>query len=271
MIDVRSKSAPSKSALAGRNIVVTRPAGQAHRLADLIRAAGGRAILFPALEIRDVADTRPLERLVARLEEFDLVIFVSANAVNRAMSLIAARRALPAKLKFATVGAGGLRELQRFGVKEAICPASRFDSEALLELPQLQDVNGKRVVIFRGQGGRELLADTLTERGAKVECAECYRRAKPAADAAAWLELWQKHAPDAVTVTSSEGLRNLFEMAGQKGRNMLIKSNLFVPHPRIAEAARALGLNNVIVTAAGDEGLVQGLIEWFDAETQQSS
>ena len=271
MIDVRPKSAPSKSALTGRRIVVTRPAEQARHLADLIRAAGGYAILFPALEIQDVTDRQALERLIARLEEFDLAIFVSANAVNRAMSLIAARRTLPAKLEFAAVGAGSLRELRRFGVKEAICPTSRFDSEALLELPQLHDVRGKRVVIFRGQGGRELLADVLAGRGAEVEYAECYRRAKPAAAAGAWLEMWQKHAPDAVTATSSEGLRNLFEMAGQKGRELLIKSTLFVPHARIAETAHALGLDKVIVTAAGDEGLVQGLIEWIDAGTRQSS
>jgi uroporphyrinogen-III synthase len=254
--------------LAGRSIVVTRPAEQAQHLADLIRAAGGSTVLFPALEIRAPADLRPLQALMARLDEFELAIFVSANAVSKAMSMIAARRALPPGLKLAVVGAGSLRELQRFGVTDAVCPAARFDSEALLELPALTNVRGKRVVIFRGQSGRELLGQTLIERGAQVEYVECYRRAKPALDEAAWLALWKRHAPDAITVTSSEGLRNLHEIAGEKGKKMLLKLPLFVPHPRIARVAQELEFDDVIVTPAGDEGLVRGLIERFGTRTQ---
>ncbi len=269
-MDTRPKvsTAPRKRALSGCNIVVTRPEQQARELADLIRAEGGCAILFPALKILETDDLRPLHRLIGRLEQFDLAIFISANAVNRAMSEIVARRSLPYALKIAAIGAGSRKALQRFGVKEVIYPASRFDSEALLELPQLRDVAGKRIVIFRGQGGRELLGETLEKRGARVEYAVCYRRAKPDANPAPLKRLWADDKLHAITVTSSEGLRNLFEMMDETGRELLKKTPLFVPHPRIAEAARELGLANPVVTAAGDAGLVKGLIEWFGAKTR---
>jgi len=269
-MDTRPKvsTAPKKRALNGCNIVVTRPEQQARELAELIRAEEGRPIMFPALEIIEAQDLRPLHRLIGRLEQFDLAIFISVNAVNRAMSEIIARRELPEKLKIAAIGEGSCKALQRFGVKQVIYPASRFDSEALLELPQLRDVAGKRVVIFRGQGGRELLGETLEKRGARIEFVECYRRAKPDANPAPLKRLWAENKLHAVTVTSSDGLRNLFDMMDETGREMLKKTPLFVPHPRIAEAARGLGFVNPVVTAAGDAGLVKGLIEWFGAKTR---
>lgn len=253
--------------LAGRGIVVTRPVHQARELAALIRAAGGNPILFPVLEIRDVEDLKPLLGLIERLDEFDLAIFISSNAVTRAMNLITARRALPAKLALVAIGRGSVKELGRFGATGVISPARRFDSEALLELPALQDVSGKRVVIFRGDGGRELLGDTLQARGALVEYAECYRRGTPDLDAAPLLKAWARNELHAITVTSSEGLHNLIEMIGSLGRTRLRKTPLFAPHARIAEVARGLGLATVIVTEAGDEGLIAGLIEFFATQS----
>ena len=259
-----SPSSPS-GPLAGRGIVVTRPARQAEGLASLIRAAGGNAVLFPVLEIRDVEDLKPLLQLIDRLDEFDLAIFISPNAVNKAMYLITARRALPAKLAIAAIGRGSVKELGRFGVTKVIAPGGRSDSEALLELPALADLSGKRVAIFRGEGGRELLDDTVKARGARVEYAECYRRGKPDLDAAPLLGAWARNELDAITVTSSEGLHNLFEMVGAPGQTRLRKTPLFVPHPRIAEVARGLGLATVIVTEAGDEGILTALIDYFGA------
>src|SRR5574340_1570226 len=108
----------SRLPLAGRGIVITRPAHQAQPLADLIRAAGGNPILFPVLEILDAADLRPLNALIDRLDEFDLAIFISPNAVNKAMNLIAARRGLPSRLRAAAIGRGSVKELRRFGISD---------------------------------------------------------------------------------------------------------------------------------------------------------
>lgn len=254
-------TATKNQPLAGKGIVVTRPAHQARALARLIEAAGGRSILFPAIEIRDVEDTGPFVRLVDRLEEFDLAIFISPNAVDRAMSLIRTRRRLPAGLRVATVGGGSVRALERHGVTGVIAPQGRYDSEALLELRET--AAARRVVIFRGEGGRELLGDSLRARGTLVEYAECYRRARPDLDPTPLLDAWTRKQLDAVTVTSSDGVRNLFEMVGPSGRERLPHTPLFAPHPRIAETARGLGIEKAIVTGPGDKGLLTGLTDYF--------
>ncbi|MBI5437069.1 MAG: uroporphyrinogen-III synthase [Nitrosomonadales bacterium] len=299
--------------LAGLNIVVTRPREQAAQLAQRIGQAGGNAILFPLLEISPVSDPSPLRKLVARLHEFDLAIFISPNAVRYGMEAIRAagvsltsrdtllakpadcgsgcEAAIPAPdasqrrvmaatptlsrkereqtnrcasstLKIATVGQGSAKALRDLGVQEIIAPQDRFDSEALLALPELQNVKGWRVVIFRGDGGRELLGDTLKARGAKVEYAECYRRAKPQQDAGALLAA----DPHAITVSSSEALGYLWDMLDEPGRMRLANVPLFVPHARIAEAAQRLGWRNVIPTAGGDDGLLSGLVAWANSK-----
>ena len=251
--------------LKGKSIVVTRPAHQAQAFARLVTGAGGRATLFPAIEIRAIEDPGPFTRRVDRLDEFDLAVFVSPNAVERAMSLISARRKLPRRLQVATVGGGSVRALERFGVTGVLAPQGRSDSEALAELPALAAMSGRRVVIFRGAGGREALAETLRARGATVEYAECYRRVRPELDAAPLLEAWARKGVDAVTVTSSEGLRNFADMIGPAGRERLPSTPLFVPHPRIAEAAHELGVRKVIVTGPGDDGMLTGLAAYFAA------
>lgn len=253
----------SAPALAGRRVVVTRPAGQTAHIAGLIRAAGGEPLLFPALEIFDVADAHALDALIARLDAFHLAVFVSANAVAKAIALVRARRAWPPDLRVATVGRGSERELQRHGFAAVIAPRERFDSEALLDLPELQRLQGKRVVIFRGDGGRELIGETLMARGAAVEYAECYRRGRPSADPAPLLALCARRELDAITVTSSEGLGNLHDIFGEAGRRCIETTPMFVPHERIAAAARALGVQTVVLTDPGDEGLVSAMNYFF--------
>jgi uroporphyrinogen-III synthase len=258
-------SSPSTSAgpLAGRGIVITRPAHQAGSLAARVDAAGGRVMLFPVIEIVDAADLEPLNALVDRLHEFNVAIFISPNAANKAVNLISARRTLPAGLAIAAIGRATVNALRSRGVDEVLAPAQSFDSEALLALPALEDVAGKRVVIFRGEGGRELLGDMLIARGARVEYAECYRRVRPRIDPAPLLEAWARDELHAVVVTSSEGVNNLLEMIGPAGAVRLAATPVFVPHARIAETAGIRGLTRVVTTPAGDEGIVAGLCGYF--------
>jgi uroporphyrinogen-III synthase len=246
----------------GRRILLTRPAGQNERLAALVRAAGGEPLEVPAIEIRAPDDPGPLRAVADRLEDYDLAVFVSPNAVDQAMAAIRSRRAWPARLRAATVGTASAQALARHGVSDIIAPSERFDSEALLALPALGDARGRRVVIFRGDGGRELLGDTLRERGATVEYVECYRRLRPA-DATPLARAFAGGAIDAVVVTSSEGLRNLFELAGEAGRARLQRTPVFAPHARIAETARALDCAEVVATAPGDAGLAAALVAFW--------
>jgi uroporphyrinogen-III synthase len=252
--------------LAGRGILITRPAHQAGPLAALIHAAGGRPVIFPALEILDAADPQPLLDAIARLESYDLAIFISPNAVARVMERMAGRRAWPAGLRVAAIGKGGVRELERHGIRDVIAPQRSFDSERLLEMPQLQAVGGQRVLILRGDGGRELLGDTLAARGAQVDYVACYRRALPQTDPVPLLQAWSQNGIHATVVTSSEGLHNLFVMLGKPGESLLQHTPLLVPHPRIAAVARDLGCSKVVETAPGDDGLLAGLLQQFAAK-----
>ncbi|KVW96687.1 uroporphyrinogen-III synthase [Thiobacillus denitrificans] len=247
--------------LAGRTVLVTRPARQAAALVQAIRAAGGTAFEFPALDV----EALPLDQLsepLARLAAADIAIFISPNAAQFGMAAIRASGTLPDAIRVFAVGPGTARALQAQGVGGIITPDGQ-DSEALLALPQLQDVAGKRVVIVRGVGGRALLADTLAARGAQVAFMECYRRVRPQADAAPLLARWQAGRIAAVTVTSAETLHNLAALLGEAGRPLLAATPLFAPHEKIAEAARRFGIAQVIATPGGDDGLVDGLVNWF--------
>jgi uroporphyrinogen-III synthase len=260
-----SVSAP----LAGKVIVVTRPRAQCPSLVSAIEAAGGEALIFPLLEISAADDPAPLAAVLPRLATYQLAIFISPNAVDYAMPSILEAGAWPASLTPAAVGPGTVKALLAHGITGCIAPSERFDSEALLALPQFLTVNGKKVVIFRGDGGRELLADTLRERGAEVDCITCYRRSGPSAGVAVLLDAWQAGRLDALAVSSSEALRYLLDLLDEKGRAFLQKTPVFVPHARIAENARSLGLNKIILTDGADAGVVAGLraYNWRSTET----
>ena len=240
----------ASSELQGREILVTRPRAHAQRLARLIEEVGGIARLFPAIEIEDV----PMPEALKRLHEFDLAIFVSPTAVEKVMRQMPG--AWPSGLRVAAVGSGTRRELEKHGIADVIAPAGGADSEALLATPQLGAVAGQRIAILRGDGGRALLGDTFVERGARVEHITCYRRLLPRPPA----RPWKAGELAAVTVSSSQGLDNLFEVLD---REMLRATPLFVPHPRIAERARTLAVREVVLAGHSDEQMLERLVAYF--------
>lgn len=247
--------------LAGKTIVVTRPRGQADALAASIAAKGGEPLLFPLLDISPVDDPAALNEALARLADYSLAIFISPNAVEYSLPAFLAQRSWPAGLLPCAVGQGTVSVLATLGVRGCVAPTERFDSEALLALPELQAdrVAGRKVLLFRGDGGRELLADTLRERGATVDCIACYRRSPPAGGAIPLLNAWRAKRLDAITVSSSEGLRYLVAMLDAEGRALLAATPLFVPHERIAQTAREQGFDHVLLTAPADAGIIAGL------------
>lgn len=245
--------------LAGRGIAITRPVDQADALAERISEAGGTAIPFPLLAIAPLEDHAAFDRVIEGLPGDDWIIFISTNAVQQGMPRIAARHpVLPPRLRFAAIGPTTAQELGRFGITQVLIPESRYDSESLLALPEMHDMRQRRVVIVRGVGGRELLAETLRERGADVTFAECYRRVNPQRDTGALPQLWQNGQLHALVVTSSEALRNLVQLAD--GAAWLRDSLVCVNHPRIAEAARAQGLQVAVAEAPGDAAMLECLI-----------
>ncbi len=258
------EAAPAAGALAGRAIVVTRPARQAAPLARTIEGAGGRALCYPAIGI-EPATSPALEAVIARLRTFDLAVFVSRNAVEQGMGRVREANSARDLPQAAAVGAGTRSALESAGVQSVIAPAGQADSEALLALPQMAGLAGRRVVIFRGVGGREFLADALRSRGAHVEYAECYRRVLPATDVGPLLADWARGTVDAVTISSGEGLANFCGLLGEAGSALLRATPVFVPHPRVADEASALGIGRVVMAGAADEAVCAALVAYFRA------
>ncbi|MFN0299407.1 MAG: uroporphyrinogen-III synthase [Burkholderiales bacterium] len=246
--------------LGGRGILVTRPRAQAAGLLDLIRAEGGDPVLFPTIAITPVDDVARATALLARLADFDHVIFVSANAVTFGLAL--APSGWPHGVDAIAVGPATAKALATASIPRVLMPGERFDSEGVLDMAVLRHPVGKRVMIVRGVGGRDVLACTLAERGALVEIAEVYARADPCGDSGALVERWRAGRIHAVICTASEAVRNLHgSLAGNA--DLLARTPMFVPHGRIALAARALHLTDVIETATGDQAIVRAIDAFF--------
>lgn len=238
--------------LGGRGVLVTRPAAQAAALCRLIEAANGRAITFPTIEIAPPADSVAAARLLG--EPWDLMFFVSRNAVEQALALVPDGRWSNA-VAVAAVGRATSVALTEAGRAPDLVPDQRFDSETLLAMPELADMRGRRILIVRGDGGRALMAETLTERGGEVTYAEVYRRVMPTIDSGPLLARWE--AEVALTMASSdEILLNLVEMLGSDGRQRLLATPLVVVAERTAERARGLGFSRVAVAARAEDGAI---------------
>lgn len=249
--------------LQGCGILIIRPAGQGERLAELVRAEGGEPVLFPTIDILPPPRPARLYTLIARLHTFDWAVFVSPTAAREGVHAVLGRRRWPERLRLAAVGRGTAAALVELGFPTVLSPEVPGDSEALVALPEMQEVAGQNFVVFRGEGGREQLARTLAARGARVEYAECYRRARPAADCTELLARWREGGVHAICAASAEALSNLRELLGAQGAELALATPVFVPHPRIAEAARGLGFARTILVTGGDETTAQGLASFF--------
>ena len=244
--------------LPGSGVIITRPAAQAHVLASMIEAAGGQAILFPTLEINAHS---PAPRSRAVLNEAEIAIFISANAVEFGLRYVNAR--LPERLQLAAIGKMTAQALHDRGYDAVITPELGADSEALLASPSLQQISGKRIVIFRGVGGRETLRGALCQRGAKVEYIECYQRRAPNVSAHDLKELLRREDIAAIHVLSRETLENFCRIVGADHLARFGRTPLFVPHRAVLEAARILGFSDISLTGFGDDGVIAALERRF--------
>ena len=247
--------------LLGLRVLVTRPLHQARGLCELIEAQGGSTWVHPVIEIRDPTDPAAARRHVDRLSSFDIVIFISANAAERGLRLIRERGKSLQEITVIAVGAATAGRLYALGVGEVTLPA-QADTEGLLDLDALRHPDTKRILIFRGTGGRPLLGETLQARGARVQYAEVYRRTRSRLGAKALIERWEQGQIDVVITTSSEGLRNLFDIMGER-QDLLLGCAVAVMNERVAVYARELGCTHPIVAAdASDAGLLAALVAW---------
>ena len=249
--------------LTGIGVLVTRPEHQAHNLCQLIEAEGGAPVRYPALVIKPRPDRAAVRAAIGPADRYDLIIFISANSVRFGADFLDQRRDVP----IAAVGQPTAAALNAAGYRVSVMPSEGANSEALLAMPQLQHMAGQRVLILRGSGGRELLHEVLTARGAQVQYAEVYTRepARPSPELQGEIEqLWRQGGIRAYAATSVELLEALVGIATQRCRELMDSTALVTGSRRVAEAAGRLGLGSPIVLADSpdDAALTGALIRW---------
>lgn len=250
--------------LAGMGIVVTRPVHQAKALCQLIESYGGKAIPFPTLVISEPHDPALAQGVVDHLEDYQMAIFTSANAVRWGLRWGLERRfpELPT-LQRVAIGKATAQALAQCGAPPQWVSPPPFNSEALLTLPVLQAVDGLSVVIFSGEGGRALLGTTLEQRGAQVTKASVYRRSLPAVSLDPLLQYWKQGEIQAVVVTSTESLKNFFTLAGAVAKPWLCRTPMVVVSSRSQQMALQLGAQSLplIAPEASDAAIIETLFE----------
>jgi len=245
--------------LKNKTILVTRPKPQGEILCEKLRALNGNAISFPTIDIKPLQDYTLLKEQLAQLDQYDWLIFVSPQAVQHCHALLhAAWPILPNELKIAAVGLGTANALQAVNLPVTACPA-QWSSEGLLNMPLLQQVQGHRIVIVAGEGGRELLADTLTERGAEIIRMIVYRRCLPVyQNINDYLALFHTRKIDIIVVTSSEGLHNLISLLGDI--ELIRTLPLVVMSERLVGIAEELRFKQIILAEnASDIAIIEAL------------
>ena len=240
------------TAAPARHVLVTRPAAQAATWVAKLRERGIDAESLPLIEIAACADPSALREAWAGLAGSRLVVFVSANAVLHFFAARPPDASWPAGVEAGAPGGGTAQALRDAGVAVAaiVTPsadAAQFDSEALWDRLRGRDWRGARVLVVRGDGGRDWLADRLVEAGASVEAVSAYRRVAPAFDGAARerLDAAIARADSLWLFSSSEAIANLEQAAGA-GRWQAARA--IATHPRIAARARSLGFGVVVET-----------------------
>ncbi len=256
--------------LTGLKVLVTRPQGQQQELVSLLQQAGAQVQSYPVLAItaldeqRDEEAYRHCQQQWQQLDQCQHVIFVSTNAVRFSLPWWQPQQ-LAATACYA-IGKATARALRQQGLN-AVCDGEVMNSEALLALPQLQQIAGERVLIVRGVGGREHLARQLEARGASVHYAECYRRQLPAVPDGELAALMRAEGFDVLCVHSGESLDNLRSLlADQAG--LLQQQTLLVPGERVARLAEQRGCRRVLVAQnASSQAMLAALQQSYRPET----
>ncbi|HCK76081.1 MAG TPA: uroporphyrinogen-III synthase [Gammaproteobacteria bacterium] len=245
------------------SVVVTRAIHQADELCRLVEKAGAEAIRFPVTKIEPVDDHDPvLAEGLDALDQIEIAIFVSPNAATYGLSLLKRLdRHLPENARVLAVGPGTARQLGDRGIRVSAMPNGKYDSETLLSLPDLEAVAGRSVLIVRGTAGRELLAEELSQRRARVLHLPCYQRSPMDQPDPEIVSRWADQGFDALILTSVSATDHLWSMLGIDVTTLLENMTIVASSERIARHCKSLGFAGSVVVAdnAGMPALVKAL------------
>jgi len=242
-------------------VLITRPKRQAQHLAALLQSEGEQTIILPTLDIYPPHDLPSLKQTIKQLDQIDIVIFVSANAVHYASKHWP--NTAPPTITTMAIGPGTARALTMKGLPVDWIPDSHH-SEGLLSLPILQNVRSKKIAIFCGENTRPLLKETLIARGADVIEAVCYRRQCAKINAAEQLAVLQKKKIHVIVSTSPDSLTYLWQIFGTIAAKWLQAIPLLVISPAMVEQAASMGFESVLLASgASDQAVLARLKQFF--------
>ena len=254
-----------RSDLTRVTVLVTRAPHQADPLCGLIEQGNGIAVRFPVTAICEVKNLSKLESAMAHVRQADKAIFVSPNAVEFGLKVLKTHAIhIAPQAEILAVGPGTANRLREQGLVVSGIPLDQFNSDGLLRLPQLVQVNGQKVVVFRGEGGRERLHDRLVALGASVDYVECYRRTLPEQIDAHAMAMWRKGEIDVVTLTSNTAVDHLLKLLSPSDHDLLKKAVIATVSTRIEQYCRQLGCVGQILVSdgPGDVALVSRINDW---------
>jgi uroporphyrinogen-III synthase len=255
----------SKKELHQTGIVITRPSHQTSEIKSLVNEHQGHPIEFPLLEIQSKSQNETFQHTVLKLEDYDWAIFISSNAVQFGMPAVKnAFHTLPESIKFAAIGPSTQKALKLFDVQDVLIPEENFDSEGLLATSEMNDIQNKKIVIFRGEGGRETLAETLRARGAEVTYAECYARTFPQTNIALLKAFSEKIHISAILITSSEACKEFVRLSRQKNMDFLKDILFIVNHPRMVNVLERESFMTFSSDEPSDQSMMKKLLETID-------
>ncbi len=239
-------------------ILITRPKQQAASLQQNIETLGGKVLLLPTITIVATTQLPSLQHCLADLAQFDIAIFISANAVHHSVPHWPSQ---PAHLQSIAVGPATAAALAEFGITAHV-PA-QWHSEGLLAMPELQQCQGKKIVIFCGEKTKAKLPETLQQRGATVTLAHCYQRQCPPTIERDTLQHLQRQSIDIIISTSATSLTHLVQMLGPAHFSWLQSIPILVISPEMVTLCQDLQLHQPVIQAenATDQAIVAALLQ----------
>ena len=249
--------------LADKTVIVTRPLAQAQLLMQTLESRLATTVHFPVISICEAENIDDAKQHFENLANFQFIIFISTNAVHYGISIIKELNVELESCKLAAVGPATKLALESYGHKVDIVPQSEFNSEALLAEPTFTNIVGQKILIVRGQGGREHLRQTLESRNAQVDYAEVYQRQLPKNRNP--IDLSQLPIANcAVLLYSVESTQNLWSLCSQDEQQWLKKVTFIIASQRIAEAISRVGYanNSIIAENPSDQAILAALMNW---------
>ena len=243
--------------MSGKDVWITRPQGQAGKLLHALQETGANGRHIPLLAIVRKALDSDNKKIIMNLDNYDLVFYISSNAARIGLDVISDFwPQYPQGIINFSVGPTTAAVLSEAGLS-VLYPAIGMSTEALLAMPELAKINGKKALIIKGDGGRELLAQALESKGAEVTELALYRRQCPDYDVAELCANFQKKPPDFVVISSSEALDNFISLFRSTGDSML-NVGLLVTSDRIASRAGEFGFKQVhVLPGATDSAIME--------------